>query len=381
MTRNEAIKCLELEDGFTSEEVKHNYARLTKSVRPEESPEEFSKLNEAYRLLSAELRRRGRNAKVSDERDETGALKGIDEDKTSPSVEIVDSKENDVSKTEDTSTANDVSKAEVTSKDNDVSKAEVTSKANDISKSEVISKVNDTSKTEVISKSDDSSSPEVTSKVAADGTSEISNTIDDINDPKITSKLEKDITPEVLSKIGEDTSAKGITNIKDNPEWKNRFIQMFAKEDIDRKRLAAIEEELVNVLHLHLLERKTGLKQFFRYGNSSVLKSPEFKAFLAEKLINIWLDPEETNLIINYYRLKKSSNSTEDILLLARLNKNKKKLTLTKIVKMLVISFIIAASATMIIHGGLPKDLSAYVIGVITMLIIFFMLLKTRFPI
>ena len=66
MTRNEAIKCLELEDGFTSEDVKHSYARLTKTVRPEEKPEEFSKLNEAYRLLSAELRRRGRNANMSD---------------------------------------------------------------------------------------------------------------------------------------------------------------------------------------------------------------------------------------------------------------------------------------------------------------------------
>jgi len=381
MTRNEAIKCLELEDGFTSEAVKHSYARLTKTVRPEEKPEEFSKLNEAYRLLSAELRRRGRNAKVSDERDETGALKGIDEDKTGPSVEIVDSKENEVSKTEETSTANDISKAEVTSKDNDVSKAEVTSTANDISKSEVISKVNDTSKTEVVSKADGSSSPEVASKVVADGISEISKTIDDINDTKITSKLEKDITPEVLSKIGEDTSSKDITNIKANPEWEKQFVNMFAKEDIDRKRLAAIEEELVNVLRLQLMKRKTGLKQFFGYGNSSVLKSPEFKAFLAERLINTCLDPEETNLIKNYYRLKKSSNSTEDIILLARLNKNKKKLTLTKIAEMFVISFIIAASATMIIHGGLPKDLSAYVIGVITMLIIFFMLLKTRFPI
>lgn len=304
MTRNEAIKCLDLEDGFTSEDVKHSYARLTKTVRPEEKPEEFSKLNEAYRLLSAELRRRGRNANVSDIRAKNETNKSVEENPASNTTETVKSKE-------------------------------------------------------VVSKSDGSLSPEVISKVAADGISEISKTIDDI----------------------EDASSKDITNIKANPEWEKQFVNMFAKEDIDRKRLAAIEEELVNVLRLQLLERKNGLKQFFGYGNSSVLKSPEFKAFFAERLINIWLDPEETNLIINYYRLKKSSNSTEDILLLARLNKNKKKLTLTKIAEMFVISFIIAASATMIIHGGLPKDLSAYVIGVITMLIIFFMLLKTRFPI
>ena len=368
MTRNEAIKCLELEDGFTSEDVKHSYARLTKTVRPEEKPEEFSKLNEAYRLLSAELRRRGRNANVSDIRAKNETNKSVEENPDSNTTETAKSKE-------------EVSKTEISSKENDKSKTELTSKVTDTSKTDVVSKIDDTSKTEVVSKADGSSSPEVTSKVAADRTSEISKTIDDINDPKITSKLEKDIKPEVLSKIGEDASSKDITNIKANPEWEKQFVNMFAKEDIDRKRLAAIEEELVNVLHLHLLERKNGLKQFFRYGNSSVLKSPEFKAFLAERLINIWLDPEETNLIINYYRLKKSSNSTEDVLLLARLNKNKKKLTLTKIAEMFVISFIIAASATMIIHGGLPKDLSAYVIGVITMLIIFFMLLKTRFPI
>ena len=351
MTRNEAIKCLELEDGFTSEDVKHSYARLTKTVRPEEKPEEFSKLNEAYRLLSAELRRRGRNANVSDIRAKNETNKSVEENPDNNTTETAKSKE-EVSKEV-------VSKTEISSKENDISKTELTSKVTDTSKTDVVSKIDDTSKTEVVSKADGSSSPEVTSKVAADGISEISKTIDDI----------------------EDASSKDITNIKANPEWEKQFVNMFAKEDIDRKRLAAIEEELVNVLRLHLLERKTGLKQFFRYGNSSVLKSPEFKAFLAERLINIWLDPEETNLIINYYRLKKSSNSTEDVLLLARLNKNKKKLTLTKIAEMFVISFIIAASATMIIHGGLPKDLSAYVIGVITMLIIFFMLLKTRFPI
>ncbi len=355
MTRNEAIKCLELEDGFTSEDVKHSYARLTKTVRPEEKPEEFSKLNEAYRLLSAELRRRGRNANLSD--------KSVEENPAGNTTETVKSKEEVskevVSKTEISSKENDKSKTELTSKVTDTSKKDVVSKIDDTSKTDVVSKIDDTSKTEVVSKSDGSSSPEVTSKVAADGISEISKTIDDI----------------------EDVSSKDITNIKANPEWEKQFVNMFAKEDIDRKRLAAIKEELVNVLRLHLLERKNGLKQFFRYGNSSVLKSPEFKAFLAERLINIWLDPEETNLIINYYRLKKSSNSTEDVLLLARFNKNKKKLTLTKIAEMFVISFIIAASATMIIHGGLPKDLSAYVIGVITMLIIFFMLLKTRFPI
>lgn len=378
MTRNEAIKCLDLEDGFTSEDVKHSYARLTKTVRPEEKSEEFSKLNEAYRLLSAELRRRGRNANVSDIRAKNETIKSVEEKPASNTTETAKSKE-EVSKEEVSKEV--VSKTEISSKENDKSKTELTSKVTDTSKTDVVSKIDDTSKTEVVSKADGSSSPAVASKVAADGISEISKTIDDINDPKITSKLEKDIKPEVLSKIGEDASSKDITNIKANPEWEKQFVNMFAKEDIDRKRLAAIEEELVNVLRLHLLERKTGLKQFFGYGNSSVLKSPEFKAFLAERLINTCLDPEETNLIINYYRLKKSSNSTEDVLLLARLNKNKKKLTLTKIAEMFVISFIIAASATMIIHGGLPKDLSAYVIGVITMLIIFFMLLKTRFPI
>lgn len=373
MTRNEAIKFLELEDGFTAEDVKHSYARLTKTVRPEEKPEEFSKLNEAYRLLSAELRRRGRNANMSDIRAKNETIKSVEEKPASNTTETAKSKE-EVSKEV-------VSKTEISSKENDKSKTELTSKVTDTSKTDVVSKIDDTSKTEVVSKADGSSSPEVASKVVADGISEISKTIDDINDPKITSKLEKDSTHEVLSKIGEDTSSKDITNIKANPEWEKQFVNMFAKEDIDRKRLAAIEEELVNVLRLQLLERKTGLKQFFGYGNSSVLKSPEFKAFLAERLINIWLDPEETNLIIKYYRLKKNSNSTEDVLLLARLNKNKKKLTLTKIAEMFVMSFIIAASATMIIHGGLPKEPSAYVIGVITMLIIFFMLLKTRFPI
>ena len=373
MTRNEAIKCLDLEDGFTSEDVKHSYARLTKNVRPEEKPEEFSKLNEAYRLLSAELRRRGRNANVSDIRAKNETNKSVEENPDSNTTETAKSKEEVskevvskevvskevVSKTEISSKENDKSKTELTSKVTDTSKKDVVSKIDDTSKKDVVSKIDDTSKTEVVSKADGSLSPEVASKVAADGISEISKTIDDI----------------------EDASSKDITNIKANPEWEKQFVNMFAKEDIDRKRLDAIEEELVNVLRLHLLERKTGLKQFFGYGNSSVLKSPEFKAFLAERLINIWLDPEETSFIINYYRLKKSSNSTEDILLLARLNKNKKKLTLTKIAEMFLISFIIAASATMIIHGGLPKDLSAYVIGVITMLIIFFMLLKTRFPI
>ena len=78
MTRNEAIKCLELEDGFTSEDVKHSYARLTKTVRPEEKPEEFSKLNEAYRLLSAELRRHGRNANLSDIRAKNETNKSVE---------------------------------------------------------------------------------------------------------------------------------------------------------------------------------------------------------------------------------------------------------------------------------------------------------------
>ena len=123
MTRNEAIKCLELEDGFTSEEVKHNYARLTKSVRPEESPEEFSKLNEAYRLLSAELRRRGRNANLSD--------KSVEENPASNTTETVKSKE-EVSK--EVVSKEVVSKTEISSKENDKSKPELTSKVTDTSK-------------------------------------------------------------------------------------------------------------------------------------------------------------------------------------------------------------------------------------------------------
>ena len=362
MTRNEAIKCLELEDGFTSEDVKHSYARLTKTVRPEEKPEEFSKLNEAYRLLSAELRRRGRNANVSDRHVEGKSSNKIEK---TPAGNL---KENDATIESDASKGTDVSIETNISKVTDISKTEVISKTVESSTLEVVSKAVESSSPEVVSKAVESSSPEVVSKAV------------ESSSPEVVSKTVEASSSEVSTRI-EDASSKDITNIKANPEWEKQFVNMFAKEDIDRKRLAAIEEELVNVLRLQLLERKTGLKQFFGYGNSSVLKSLEFKAFFAERLINIWLDPEETNLIINYYRLKKSSNSTEDILLLARLNKNKKKLTLTKIAEMFVISFIIAASATMLIHGGLPKEPSAYVIGVITMLIIFFMLLKTRFPI
>ena len=298
MTRNEAIRCLELEDDFTSEEVKHNYARLSKTVRPEEKPEEFSKLNEAYRLLSAELRKSGRKANVS-----VRSSKNIEEIPARNSTETDALKVNSISKTEVYSKENGISKTDVTSKVNGISQTEVASKVNDIPQTEVASKVNDISQTEVASKVTDISKTEVVSKT------------DSITEPKLSSKIEKDITPEVQAEINETASSEGISAIKDNPEWKKQFIQMFAKEDIDRKRLAAIEEELVKILRLGVLDRKNGLSQFFRYGNSVVLKSPEFKAFFAERLISVQLDPEEIKSIINYYRLKKNSKSTEDIAL------------------------------------------------------------------
>ena len=254
MTRNEAIKCLELEDGFTSEDVKHSYARLTKNVRPEEKPEEFSKLNEAYRLLSAELRRRGRNANMSDIRAKNETNKSVEENPDNNTTETAKSKE-EVSKEV-------VSKTEISSKENDKSKTELTSKVTDTSKTDVVSKIDDTSKTEVVSKTDGSLSPEVVSKADGSLSPEVVSKAVESSSPEVVSKTVEASSSEVSTRI-EDASSKDITNIKANPEWEKQFVNMFAKEDIDRKRLAAIEEELVNVLRLHLLERKTGLKQFF----------------------------------------------------------------------------------------------------------------------
>lgn len=109
----------------------------------------------------------------------------------------------------------------------------------------------------------------------------------------------------------------------------------------------------------------------------SRLKSPEFKVFFAERLINIQLDHDETKSVINYFGLNKNRKSTEDILLYARLKK--KKPSISKIVEIIVISFIVSATLTMITNGGLPKEPSDYIIGVISMLIIVFITMKKEF--
>ena len=368
MTRNEAIKCLELEDGFTSEDVKHSYARLTKSVRPEERPEEFSKLNEAYRLLSAELRKSGRKANLSDRSVEFKVSQNEDASKT-----------NVISKSEVASKANDDPKTEVVSEVSDDPKTEVVSEVSDDSKTEVVSEVSDDSKTEVASKVNDISKTEVVSEVNDISKAEVGSKVNDKPKTEVVSKTDKLSSTEVTAEIDETASSEVVSAIKEDPEWKQQFIQMFAKEDIYRKRLVAIEEELVSILRLGILERKNGLLLFFRYGNSGVLKSPEFKAFFAERLISVQLDPEETKSIINYYRLRKNSKSTEDILLYARLTKTKP--SISKIAELFVIALFISASATMIINGGLPKEPVGYIICVITTLIVFGMLMKLKFPI
>ena len=59
-----AYKVLGLESGASVEEVKEAYARLSKEYHPEENPEEFQQIHEAYVTLTRGGRRRGNRAMV-----------------------------------------------------------------------------------------------------------------------------------------------------------------------------------------------------------------------------------------------------------------------------------------------------------------------------
>ena len=67
-----AYTILGLEPGASREEIKEAYARLSKEFHPEEYPEEFKQIHEAYRLLGRAARggRRGGNPEVSEAKPE-----------------------------------------------------------------------------------------------------------------------------------------------------------------------------------------------------------------------------------------------------------------------------------------------------------------------
>lgn len=64
MDELKAYKILGLVPGASKEEIKEAYARLSKEFHPEEYPEEFQQIHEAYRLLSRGSRGGKRNENV-----------------------------------------------------------------------------------------------------------------------------------------------------------------------------------------------------------------------------------------------------------------------------------------------------------------------------
>lgn len=51
MTRNKAYKILGIEEKASVEEIKAAYAELSKKYHPEENPEEFQQIHEAYTIF------------------------------------------------------------------------------------------------------------------------------------------------------------------------------------------------------------------------------------------------------------------------------------------------------------------------------------------
>lgn len=58
-----AYRILGLEPGSSFEEIKEAYAALSKQYHPEENPEEFQRIHEAYQVLAKERRERRRNSR------------------------------------------------------------------------------------------------------------------------------------------------------------------------------------------------------------------------------------------------------------------------------------------------------------------------------
>ena len=64
MTRNKAYEVLGIDSNASTEEIKTAYAELSKKYHPEENPEEFQEIHEAYSLLVRGNRTRRQTTKV-----------------------------------------------------------------------------------------------------------------------------------------------------------------------------------------------------------------------------------------------------------------------------------------------------------------------------
>lgn len=72
MTKNKAYKVLGIEEEASVEEIKAAYAELSKKYHPEENPEEFQQIHEAYTMLVRGNRTRRQSTNVNTVNLETG---------------------------------------------------------------------------------------------------------------------------------------------------------------------------------------------------------------------------------------------------------------------------------------------------------------------